>query len=207
MTFARSFSGVIGAAALIILGCDRPSAEPRQESLAANAAPASPGSRIASACSATVAPRVSRDSIGPIDTRSPLGALKQQCAGTDTTYSGPESAFPGVVFHFDSLLVIGFQYSDSLDLMQPASAWAAIGCGGRLADNVSTCATWQDIVAVFGRSGSGTTEDRWASVTLERLAGFELTFDVTFEEVGSLEVLPNLESMPASAKLLGVTFK
>lgn len=146
---------------------------------------------------------ITSDSVGGLSLTAPLGVLKGRCpAASTTSYEGFETTLPALQFPFDSLTVVGFQHGEQLDLSQPADAWEARGCGGRLPRGVSTCATWREIVAAYGDSGSGSTEFGPATVRLRALPGISLELDVTDSTVGSLEVQPNLNRIPAAARLL-----
>lgn len=148
--------------------------------------------------------RLSLDSIGPLRTTATLAALARICQGTDTTREGFESTSPAVAFRLGSVVAVAQQHRPSVDRSNPADVWHIDSCDAQLPRGVPLCSTWRDLVRAFGDSGTGGTEFGPAIVRLKALPGFWLELNVTDEQVGSLEVQPNLSRIPPTARVTRV---
>ena len=150
--------------------------------------------------------RVTKDAIGGLQLDRPLSDLKSLAQNAkDTTIAGSESNWPGVVFRYPDLLVVGAQHRETLDLSRPADSWMLMGCGGRLPQDVPLCANWQELTRAFGDSGVGRSASGPAIVRLCGLPGFEFQLDVSQSTVGSLEAARNLSRVPGAARITRVT--
>lgn len=100
-------------------------------------------------------PSLSPSLIGHLRLDEPLGRLRHLCgAAQDTTVplrgdAGP--AYPGVSFHFDSLVVIALQYGASgLDSSRAADGWLVSGTRATIQGKVPMSASWSALHAALG---------------------------------------------------------
>src|SRR5439155_12835808 len=85
----------------------------------------------------------------------PLGTLRTMCgAARDTSVRREGDAppsYPGLVFHFDSLTVIGLQYgAPALDLARGADGWIVLGTRATIQRKVPLSASWSALHSTLG---------------------------------------------------------
>ncbi len=98
---------------------------------------------------------VSEDSIGSLGIDEELGRLRDLCVSARDTIVrlrvDVPNDYPGLAFHFDSLLVIALQYrGSSLDLRRPADVWMIFGGGGTIQHKVALSASWSSLRTALG---------------------------------------------------------
>ncbi len=102
----------------------------------------------------SVVPAVSPDSIGYLRLDEPLARLREPCTARDTTArlgGAASSAYPGLVFPFDSLTVIALQYGGAtLDPGRAADGWIILGTRATIQRKVPLSAPWSALHAALG---------------------------------------------------------
>jgi hypothetical protein len=147
---------------------------------------------------------VSPDSIGSLGLQEALGRLRDVCVSARDTslqlqVDAPD-AYPGLVFHFDSLLVIALQYGrSSLDLRRPADIWMVFGRGGTIQRKVALAASWSSLHAALGMPQANAR-----GVLVVRFCSFPnalMTLDADPRAVTTRGGRVDLTTIPASATI------
>ncbi len=100
-------------------------------------------------------PVLSPDSIGYLRLDEHLGRLRELCPAARDTTARPQgnagTAYPGLVFRFDSLTVIALQYGGTaLDTSRAADGWIVLGSRATIQRKVPLAAPWSALHAALG---------------------------------------------------------
>jgi hypothetical protein len=115
---------------------------------------------------------------------------------------GEQTIYPALLFPFDSVTVVAWQYFRSLEPDRAAVVWAIRGTNGVLPHGVPLTARWHDLHGAYGR-GIGNTSFG-VDITFCRLPGFYFDLEADPDSVGPIWA-GDFTQIPDTAKLLQVS--
>jgi len=115
--------------------------------------------------------------------------------------NGEESVYPAVAFRFEGLIVVGFQYADSMLPDKPADTWVISGTNAHLPRDVPLAADWQELVRAYGAAVGESNPQFGVTVMFCVMPHMFFTLDADPSAVAPT-LTADLSNVPATARIV-----